>query len=132
MLEILFIILIFLEIALTYFICIKLTEFDKKIQDLNTVVIEKREIINEVSLKIRETIHKINVVTNILANEKIWRVKKAVSFIISTIEFFIILKTFNFKKGVKFNLKNAKKLLFTGLSRRIIIKIINSFAVACG
>ena len=131
MLDLIFIILIFLEIALLYLAIVKIIELDKKIQKLSAEMLEKGKIINEMHLKIQKTAHNINFFLSILTSKKLWQIKKIISTVLSVIELYIILKSFNFQKGVKFNLKNARKLLFTGLSRQIIKKLFNSIALAC-
>ena len=129
MLDFVFIILIFLEIFGLYFAIIKILEFNKKIQELNESVIEYGKVIIEVHKKIQTTMHKINWFVSIVTNKKIWQIKRIISTLISVIELIIILKSFNFKKGMFFNIKNVKKLLFTAVGRQIIKKIINTFAL---
>lgn len=130
MLDLFFIILIFLEIAGLYFAILKIIEFDKKIQQLNETVVEYGKIINEMHLKIQKVIRKINWFVSILTNKKLWQIKKIISVTISVIEIVIILKSFNFEKGVRFNIKNTKKLLFAGLSKQIIKRFLDKFAIA--
>ena len=108
MLNFLFIILIFLEIAFVYFAIIKINELNKKIIELNKIVVEKGEMISKLHIKTQKTIHKINSVISILTNQKLWQIKKVITSAISVVEIIIILQSFNFKKGVKFNLKNVK------------------------
>ena len=131
MLDLLFIILILLEIIGTYYAIIKIIELNLKIQKWSEVVIEKGKIINEMHLKTRKIIKNINFFVKILTSKRLWEAKKIISTVISVIEFFIVMKSFKFKKGVKFNLKNAKKLLFTRLCKQIIKKIFNVTALAC-
>ena len=131
MLDFLFIILIFLEIALLYFAIIKITELNKKIIKYNEILLEKGKIINDMHKKIQKIIKKINFFVSILTNEKLWRTKRIISSLIGIIELVIIFRSFNIKKGVKFNLKNIKKLLFTGLSRQVIKKLFNNLALVC-
>ena len=131
MLDLLFIILIFLEIALLYGAINWIIKLDKKIIELNEIVIAKGKIINDMYKKIQNIIKKINFVVSILTNKKLLLAKKIISTTISIVELFIILKSFNFNKGVRFNLKNLKKLLFTGLSKQLIKKIIQNMAFVC-
>ena len=131
MLDFLYIILIFLEIAGLYFAIIKILEFDKKLQKYSETVIEKGKIIADTQLKIQNTARKINRVISFLKNENVWRAKRIITTAISVIEVIIILKSFKMKKGVKFNLKNLKKLLLTSLSREVIKKIFNGIALVC-
>lgn len=131
MLDFLFVILIFLEIGLLYFAIVKILEFDKKIKKLNEVVIENGKLIEKAHTSLKKTIKNINFVISIVTNKKLWQIKKIISAILSTIEFLIILRSFNFQKGVKFNLKNTRKLLLTGISRQIIKKIFNSIELVC-
>lgn len=134
MLDFILIILIFLEIFGLYVAIQKLIEFDKKIMELAVVVEQKGKLINEMHLKIQKTIRKINKVITIIKNiknSKIWQIKRIVSTAVSIIELILILKSFNFEKGVRFNLKNFKKLLFTKLSKAVIKKFFNTMAVLC-
>jgi len=131
MLDFLFIILIFSEIALTYFAIIKILEFEKKITKLNEIVIEKGKLINAIHKQIQQIIKKVNFFVSILTNKRIWQIKKIITTAISIIEIIIVLKSFNMKKGVKSNLKNIKKLLFTRLSKQIAKKIFNTLALVC-
>ena len=131
MLDFLFIILIFLEIAFLYFAIIKMTQLNQKIIKLNEVLLEKGKLICDMHKKIQKVIKKINFFVSIVTNEKIWRAKRIISTAISIIEIVIIFRSFSLKKGVKSNLKNVKKLLFTGLSRELIKKIFNSLALIC-
>jgi len=125
------IILIFLEIAGLYFAIFKIIELDKKIQDYSKIIAKKGKIINEIHLKIQKNIRNINKVVAFLKNEKLWKIKRAISASISIIELVIVLRSFNFRKGVKFNLKSFKKLLFTRLSKKIIKKIFSFIALSC-
>lgn len=134
MLNFILIILIFLEIFGLYYAIQKLIEFDKKIREISDIVEQKAEVINEIHLKIQNTIHKINTVIAFLKkikNSRIWKIKRVISTLISVIELILILKSFNLKKGVRFNLKNVKKLMFTKLSKVVIKKIFSSMAFAC-
>ncbi len=134
MLNFIFVILIFLEIFVLYFIIQKLIEFDNKIKKLADIVEQKGKIINEMHLKIQKIIRKINAVVSFLRkiqNSKIWKIMKVISIVISTIELILIIKSFNIKKGVKFNLKNIKKLLLARLSKVIIKKFFNTVVLAC-
>ncbi len=131
MLDFLIIILIFFEIALCYFAITKIPELNRKIIKLNEIVIEKGKIIDDIHKKIQTITKRVNFFVSIITNKKLWRIKKIISSIISVVELLIILRSFNFKKGVKFNLKNVKKLLFTGLSKQVIKKLINYLSFAC-
>ena len=134
MLNFVLIILIFLEIFGLYYAIQKLIEFDKKIRHLSEVVKEKGKIINEMHLKIQKTIHQVNTVISILRrikNSRIWKAKRIISTAISVIELILILNSFNFEKGIRFNLKNVKKLLFAKFSKVLIKKFFSTFAFTC-
>lgn len=131
MLEFLFIILIFLEIALCYFAIGKILELEKKIIKLNEIVIEKGKFINDAHKKTQKIIKKINFFVSIVTNKKLWQIKKIISVTIDVIQLLIIFRSFNFEKGVKFNLNNVKKLLLTGLGRQVIKRLINYLSFAC-
>ena len=126
----LFIILIFLEIILTYFLIVKIIELDKKIQKWNAIVVEKGIIITRVHIEIQKLIHKVNTVVRILTSKKLKYIRKTLSITLSIIELIIILKSFKFRKGVKFNLRNVRKLLFTRISRQILKSMFNKFVFA--
>ena len=131
MLDFLFIILIFLEIAFLYFAIGKILKLNKKINELNKIIIEKGEIIKQMHKKIQKIIKKVNFFVSIVTNKKLWQIKRIISIIISTIEIIIILRSFNYEKGVKFNLKNLKKLLLTGLGKRVVKNLFNTVALVC-
>ena len=131
MLNIVFIILIFLEIAFLYFAIVKITELNNKIIKLNEVVIQKGKLIIDMHKKMQNIIKKINFFVSIITNEKLWRIKRIISSLIGIIELIIVLRSFKLEKGVKFNLKNIKKLLFTGLSKQLIKKVFNNLALVC-
>ena len=131
MLDFLFIILIFLEIAFLYFAIIKMTQLNQRIIKLNEDLLEKGKLICDMHKKIQKIIKKINFFVSIVTNEKLWRAKRIISTVISIIEIVIIFRSFSLKKGVKSNLKNVKKLLLTGLSRELIKKIFNGLALVC-
>lgn len=131
MLEFLLIILIFLEITGLYFAVGKIIKLNKKIQECNKKLLDLGEEIKKVHIQIQTTIRKINFFVSILTNKKFLTIRKIISLTISLIEFLIILKSFNFKKGVKFNLKNVKKLLIAKLTRKIAKKVFNSLTFLC-
>jgi len=131
MLDLLFIILIFLEIFVLYFSVTKIMQFNKKLIQLNEIVVEKGKIINDMHKKIQDIIKKINFVVSVLTNKKLILAKRIISTTISIIELLIILKSFNFKKGAMANLKNIRKLLLTGLSRQLFKKIFSIVSFVC-
>ena len=131
MLDLFFIILIFLEILGLYFAILKIVELDKKIQQMNTTVIEYGKIINEMHTKIQKAIHKINWFVSILTNKKLWQIKKIITVFISIIEVVIVLKSFNFQRGFGIHIKNVKKLLYTGLSKQFIKRLLNGTILFC-
>lgn len=131
MLDLFLIILIFLEILGLYFAILKITELNKKIIQLNEKMPEYGRIINEMHLKLQKTIRNINRFVAVLTNKKLWQIKKIITIIISVTEIIIILKSFNFRKGIGFNAKNIKKLLFAGLSKQIIKKLLNGSLLCC-
>ena len=134
MLNLIFIILIFLEIFVLYIVIQKLIEFDNKIKKLADVVEQKGKIINEMHLKIQKIIRKINTVVSFLRkiqSSRIWKIIKVISIVISTVELILIIKSFNVKKGVRFNLKNVRKLLLARLGKIVIKKFFNTVVMAC-
>jgi len=131
MLEFLFIILIFLEIAFTYWAIIKMLEINKKIIEINTIVLENGKLFNDMHKKIQTILKRVNFFMSIVTNKRLWQIKRAVSITINVIQLLIILKSFSFKKGVKFNLKNLRKLLFTNLSAEVLKRLFNRLALIC-
>ena len=131
MLDFLFILLIFLEIATVYFIIIKCVAAENQIKALNSRISSIGIVINDIHLKIQKNIHSINKVVSLFTSQKFFQIKKIIGIILSAIEVIIILKSFNFSKGVKFNIKNIKKLLFAGATKQIMKKIFQHIELLC-
>lgn len=124
MADIIFTILIVLEVYLTYVAVKKLLELEKKIIYTSEQVVVIAPQINKIHLLFQQTLHKINSVVAFLNSKRLNSVKNVISSIFSIIDLIIIFKSFNFKKGLKFNFKGIRKLLLSNVTREVIKKII--------
>jgi len=131
MIEIFFILLIFIEIALTYFIVLKIFEFEKRIIVLNQEIVTLIPLIKEIHKKIQNAIHQTNRVIKIITNKNLWQIKKIIGIIIDTIQILILIRSFNFKKGIAFNLKNIKNLIFANATKELLFKLFKTIQNTC-
>lgn len=124
MLDIVFIILIFIEIFLTYYIVGKIIVFEKNVNTLNQKVMDFAPKVEEVLKRIHDTLSKINRVIRILNNKKLIQAKKIIFATIEIIQIILILKSLDFSRGFRFNFKNLKKLVLSQSVRYTINKLI--------
>ena len=129
MLDIIFIILIFIEIFLTYYIVGKIVVFEKNVNTLNQKVIDFAPKVEEFHKKIHDSLAKINRVVRILSNKKLIRAKKIIFVTIEIIQIILILKSLDFSRGFRFNFKNLKKLALSQSVRYTINKLIKFASV---
>ena len=123
MLDFIFIILIFLEIAIVYYIILKVTTFEKKVIELNKRLIITGQEINKIHIELQQTVRKVNKVVRIFTNKKFIHAKKVITVVIDIIQIVMLLQSFNLSMGLRFNLKNIKKLFLTGAVRGLVAKI---------
>ena len=126
MLNFVLIFLIILEISLTFFCIRKLLEFNKKIIVINNELKLYGDLFLGQLVQFRKSIKKINKVVFFITNEKFLRIKKIVSFVIQAIQIIILIRSFKYQKGLKFNFDNLKKLFFSQAFKAILDKIILS------
>ena len=92
MLDFLFIILIFCEIALVTYLCNKILELREKIKKLNEVILERNESITRTFKKTHEIARKINLVSSFALDKRLVMAKKIISFAITIIKTLILLR----------------------------------------
>ena len=126
MLNFVLILLIILEIFLTIYCVRKLLEYNKKIVVLNNELKLYGDLFLRKLIQFRKSIKKINKVVFFITNEKFLRIKKIVSLVFEAIQIIILIRSFKYKKGLKFNFENLKKLLFSQAFKTILDKIILS------
>ena len=126
MLNFVLILLIILEIFLTIYCVRKLLEYNKKIIVLNNELKLRGDLFLGQLIQFRKSIKKINKVVFFITNEKFLRIKKIVSLVFEAIQIIILIRSFKYKKGLKFNFENLKKLLFSQAFKTILDKIILS------
>ena len=126
MLNFVLILLIILEIFLTIYCVRKLLEYNKKIVVLNNELKLYGDLFLRKLIQFRKSIKKINKVVFFITNEKFLRIKKIVSLVFEAIQIIILICSFKYKKGLKFNFENLKKLLFSQAFKAILDKIILS------
>ncbi len=126
MLNFVLILLIILEIFLTIYCVRKLLEYNKKIVVLNNELKLYGDLFLRQLIQFRKSIKKINKVVFFITNEKFLRIKKIVSLVFEAIQIIILIRSFKYKKGLKFNFENLKKLLFSQAFKTILDKIILS------
>lgn len=126
MLNFVLILLIILEIFLTIYCVRKLLEYNKKIVVLNNELKLYGDLFLRQLIQFRKSIKKINKVVFFITNEKFLRIKKIVSLVIEAIQIIILIRSFKYKKGLKFNFENLKKLFFSQAFKAILDKIILS------
>ena len=126
MLNFVLILLIILEIFLTIYCVRKLLEYNKKIVVLNNELKLYGDLFLRKLIQFRKSIKKINKVVFFITNEKFLRIKKIVSLVFEAIQIIILIRSFKYKKGLKFNFENLKKLLFSQAFKAILDKIILS------
>lgn len=126
MLNFVLILLIILEIFLTIYCVRKLLEYNKKIVVLNNELKLYGDLFLRQLIQFRKSIKKINKVVFFITNEKFLRIKKIVSLVIEAIQIIILIRSFKYKKGIKFNFENLKKLFFSQAFKAILDKIILS------
>ncbi len=126
MLNFVLILLIILEIFLTIYCVRKLLEYNKKIVVLNNELKLYGDLFLRKLIQFRKSIKKINKVVFFITNEKFLRIKKIVSLVIEAIQIIILIRSFKYKKGLKFNFENLKKLFFSQAFKAILDKIILS------
>ena len=113
MLNFVLILLIILEIFLTIYCVRKLLEYNKKIVVLNNELKLYGDLFLRKLIQFRKSIKKINKVVFFITNEKFLRIKKIVSLVFEAIQIIILIRSFKYKKGLKFNFENLKKLFFS-------------------
>ena len=116
--------LIVTEIVLTYITVVKLLEIEKKVVVYNEKLVYYGNIITSAHIKITDTIHKINSVVSVFTNKRFIQIKNIISVTIDIIQLVLLVKSLNFSKGVTYNLRNIKKILFTQITREILKKLI--------
>ena len=126
MLNFVLILLIILEIFLTIYCVRKLFEYNIKIVVLNNELKLYGDLFLRKLIQFRKSIKKINKVVFFITNEKFLRIKKIVSLVFEAIQIIILIRSFKYKKGLKFNFENLKKLLFSQAFKAILDKIILS------
>ena len=126
MLNFVLILLIILEIFLTIYCVRKLLEYNKKIVVLNNELKLYGDLFLRQLVQFRKSIKKINKVVFFITNEKFLRIKKIVSLVFEAIQIIILIRSFKYKKGLKFNFENLKKLFFSQAFKAILDKIILS------
>lgn len=126
MLNFVLILLIILEIFLTIYCVRKLLEYNKKIVVLNNELKLYGDLFLRKLIQFRKSIKKINKVVFFITNEKFLRIKKIVSLVFEAIQIIILIRSFKYKKGLKFNFENLKKLFFSQAFKAILDKIILS------
>lgn len=126
MLNFVLILLIILEIFLTIYCVRKLLEYNKKIVVLNNELKLYGDLFLRQLIQFRKSIKKINKVVFFITNEKFLRIKKIVSLVFEAIQIIILIRSFKYKKGLKFNFENLKKLFFSQAFKAILDKIILS------
>lgn len=126
MLNFVLILLIILEIFLTIYCVRKLLEYNKKIVVLNNELELYGDLFLRQLIQFRKSIKKINKVVFFITNEKFLRIKKIVSLVFEAIQIIILIRSFKYKKGLKFNFENLKKLFFSQAFKAILDKIILS------
>ena len=126
MLNFVLILLIILEIFLTAFCVRKLLEYNKKVVVLNNELKLYGDLFLRQLIQFRKSIKKINKVVFFITNEKFLRIKKIVSLVFEAIQIIILIRSFKYKKGLKFNFENLKKLFFSQAFKAILDKIILS------
>ena len=126
MLNFVLILLTILEIFLTIYCVRKLLEYNKKIVVLNNELKLYGDLFLRQLIQFRKSIKKINKVVFFITNEKFLRIKKIVSLVFEAIQIIILIRSFKYKKGLKFNYENLKKLFFSQAFKAILDKIILS------
>ena len=126
MLNFVLILLTILEIFLTIYCVRKLLEYNKKIVVLNNELKLYGDLLLRQLIQFRKSIKKINKVVFFITNEKFLRIKKIVSLVFEAIQIIILIRSFKYKKGLKFNFENLKKLFFSQAFKAILDKIILS------
>ena len=126
MLNFVLILLTILEIFLTIYCVRKLLEYNKKIVVLNNELKLYGDLFLRQLIQFRKSIKKINKVVFFITNEKFSRIKKIVSLVFEAIQIIILIRSFKYKKGLKFNFENLKKLFFSQAFKAILDKIILS------
>lgn len=126
MLNFVLILLTILEIFLTIYCVRKLLEYNKKIVVLNNELKLYGDLFLRQLIQFRKSIKKINKVVFFITNEKFLRIKKIVSLVFEAIQIIILIRSFKYKKGLKFNFENLKKLFFSQAFKAILDKIILS------
>ena len=101
-------------------------EYNKKIVVLNNELKLYGDLFLRKLIQFRKSIKKINKVVFFITNEKFLRIKKIVSLVFEAIQIIILIRSFKYKKGLKFNFENLKKLLFSQAFKAILDKIILS------
>ena len=129
--DLIFIILIFIEIIITYFAIINIIKLKKHVEFMDKQIIEHGYMINLAHLKFQKNIKNLNRFVSIFTNKKFIFIKKIIVVLINSFEMFFLIRSFNFSKGIKFNLKSFKKLIFATTTRQILKKVINYIMLVC-
>ena len=118
-------ILTIIEICVTIFLVIKLTDLEKKVDEIHEKFLLMAKEVLVINDKIRETIKKINKVLTFITNKNIYRFIDVMKIIFNTVQIFLLIRSFDFKKkGGIFNYKNLKKLFVSEVARRFLRKIV--------
>ena len=120
-----FIILTIFEICLTIFLVAKLSEFEKKVDEIHVIFLNKARETLIVNDKIKSIFIKTNKILEFITNKNLYKAISIIKTAIITFEVIYLLRSLNFKKkGGIFNFGNIKILFFSAFAKRFIKKIL--------
>lgn len=120
------ILLIFVEIAVTVFLCKKMQAFEAKIDEIHLKMLEGAKKVLEINEEIQKTIKKVNKIIKIISNKKLHQIKRLVMMIIDIIQVIMLIKSFNLAKGAKkINFKLLKNVAYAKIAQQVIKKFLD-------
>lgn len=129
MLDFVFILATFLEIAATVFIVVKINKFEKKIKELNENLILIHGVILEVLKQIRQVVSKINKVVKIFQNRRFIITANILKYTITAVQIIILVRSIVksgslLKKFKSINFKVVRKLLYANAVYKLVSYIL--------
>ena len=125
MLNFVFIILIILEIILTYFLFQKISILKKQVASINAQLSKEGEECVKIFREVKDGLKSLNKVFAYRNNEKVITAKKVTKVAIFLIQLFLLCKSLEFSKDKSVRLRNVKKILLSGAAREMLKKLLN-------
>lgn len=118
--------LIFVEIALTIFLCKKLLAFEVKIDEIHIKMFEKAKQILEINDEIKKAISKTNKIIRIISNKKLHQIRRIIMMTIDIIQAVMFFKSLDLSKGSKsINFKMLRNLAYAKVIQQVIKRFID-------